>query len=286
MEENNLTNEKSQTNLEGQESMPENSDIDAEQNNIEQEAGQSSEQKAESVADNQSQELPNDDAIVTEKVVDDLQNNTGNPPEISEKIKTLNIILGFVAITKPIIYDKCMKTGFIASSIFSLLGMESDTVKYGNDSVSLDKDDLTAASYLANIGFTGIPEYILYKQGALNEHEFESVKQHARLSANVCSQLFPSAFNVVLYHHELPSGTTFFNNGYFKKMTGVSRSSYIVGIADRFAGSLHMLGTLYRPANSRYDALKNAMEMFDNTSQVFSEDEINAITDLLLGLNI
>ena len=40
------------------------------------------------------------------------ENNQAQP--VSEKIKSLNTILGFVAVNKPIIFDKCVKTGAVA----------------------------------------------------------------------------------------------------------------------------------------------------------------------------
>ena len=208
------------------------------------------------------------------------ENNQAQP--VSEKIKSLNTILGFVAVNKPIIFDKCVKTGAVAMSIFELLKMDFDLIKSGNNKeVRLENEDLVVASYMANIGFIGIPEYILYKQGELTEGEYDTVKQHTKLSANSASAISPVSTLAILDHHELPLA-----KGYNKKMTGVPRSAYVIGIADRFIGSIHMMGSLYRPANSRYDAVSNAVSMFDNTSQVFSVEEINAIADLLLSINI
>ncbi|MHB1696637.1 MAG: HD-GYP domain-containing protein [bacterium] len=201
---------------------------------------------------------------------------------VSEKIKSLNAILNFVSINKPIIFDKAFKTGMVGMSIFGLLKMESDVVKIGNNNeIRLDSEDLVVASYMANIGFIGVPEYILYKQGQLTDGEYDTVKQHVKLSANAASSVSQTAYAAILDHHELPLG-----KGYNKKMTGIPRSAYVIGIADRFVGSVHMMGSLYRPANSRYDAVSNAISMFDNTSQVFSIDEINAIADLLLTINV
>ena len=208
------------------------------------------------------------------------ENNQVQP--VSEKIKSLNTILGFVAVNKPIIFDKCVKTGAVAMSIFELLKMDFDLIKSGNNKeVRLENEDLVVASYMSNIGFIGIPEYILYKQGELTEGEYDTVKQHTKLSANSASAISPVSTLSILDHHELPLA-----KGYNKKMTGVPRSAYVIGIADRFVGSIHMMGSLYRPANSRYDAVNNAISMFDNTSQVFSVDEINTIADLLLSANI
>ena len=208
------------------------------------------------------------------------ENNQAQP--VSEKIKSLNTILGFVAVNKPIIFDKCIKTGLVAMSIFELLKIDFELIKSGNNKeVRLESEDLVVASYMSNIGFIGIPEYILYKQGELTEGEYDTVKQHTKLSANSASAISPVSTLAILDHHELPLA-----KGYNKKMTGVPRSAYVIGIADRFIGSIHMMGSLYRPANSRYDAVGNAINMFDNTSQVFSVEEINAIADLLLNINI
>ena len=197
---------------------------------------------------------------------------------VSEKIKALNLYLRFLATVKPIIYDKCIQTGGIASALFGILNMESDVININSENkISLTKDDLLVAAYLSNAGFVGIPEYVLSKPGSLSDNEYNIVKEHVRVSANICSIIAPEVFTVVVDHHELPLA-----RGYNKKMAGVARSSYVIGIADRFIGSLHMMGSLYRPANSRVDAVNNAINMFDATSQVFSIDQINQIADFLL----
>ena len=235
-------------------------------------------------ADNvQKEETAEDSQKETQETSQENQNQeTAQEEQVSDKVKSLNIILGFIAVNKPIIFDKCIKTGLVAMSIFDLLKMDFDSIKRGsNEEIKLDREDLVVASYMANSGFIGIPEYILYKQGELTEGEYDTVKQHTKLSANSASAISPASTFAILDHHELPLA-----KGYNKKMTGVPRSAYVIGIADRFVGSIHMMGSLYRPANSRYDAVSNAISMFDSTSQVFSVEEINAIADLLLSVNI
>ena len=233
-------------------------------------------------ADVQTEETVNQGTADTQEPAQENQNQEDVQEQpVSEKIKSLNTILGFIAVNKPIIFDKCIKTGLVAMSIFDLLKMDFDLIKSGNKEIRLENEDLIVASYMANSGFIGIPEYILYKQGELTEGEYDTVKQHTKLSANSASAISPASTFAILDHHELPLA-----KGYNKKMTGVPRSAYVIGIADRFVGSIHMMGSLYRPANSRYDAVSNAISMFDSTSQVFSVEEINAIADLLLSVNI
>ena len=215
-----------------------------------------------------------------EKPQDEGENTREEP--VSEKIKALNLYMAFLRAVKPIIYDKCVKTGIVALNIFNVLNMEFDVVNISSENkITLSKDDLVVASYFANIGFMGIPEYILYKQGILSDSEYDIIKEHTKVSANICSIIAPEVFTVVADHHELPLA-----KGYNKKMTGVARSSYVIGIADRFVSSSHMMGSLYRPANSRIDAVSNAINMFDVTSQVFSMDQINQIVDMLLQIDI
>ncbi len=233
-------------------------------------------------ADVQTEETVNQGTADAQEPAQENQNQEDVQEQpVSEKIKSLNTILGFIAVNKPIIFDKCIKTGLVAMSIFDLLKMDFDLIKSGNKEIRLENEDLIVASYMANSGFIGIPEYILYKQGELTEGEYDTVKQHTKLSANSASAISPASTFAILDHHELPLA-----KGYNKKMTGVPRSAYVIGIADRFVGSIHMMGSLYRPANSRYDAVSNAISMFDSTSQVFSVEEINAIADLLLSVNI
>jgi putative two-component system response regulator len=107
----------------------------------------------------------------------------------------------------------------------------------------LSKEDanlLKDASSLHDIGKLGIDNKILHKESALSNKEFEQVKKHTIIGANMLNNidlpLFKVAKTVCLQHHEKYDGT-----GYPKGLEGDSIHIYarIVAIADVFDALLH-----------------------------------------------
>lgn len=65
------------------------------------------------------------------------------------------------------------------------------------------------ASVLHDIGKIGVPEHILRKKGSLNPEEFDTIKQHPVIGAEIISpvQFLSEVVPIVLYHHERFDGT-------------------------------------------------------------------------------
>ena len=85
---------------------------------------------------------------------------------------------------------------------------------------------------LHDIGKIGIRDDILLKPSALTPQEFEQIKQHPVIGANILKPI-PSLANVVsivLYHHERPDG-----KGYPYGLTSVPFWASIVAVADVYA---------------------------------------------------
>jgi diguanylate cyclase (GGDEF)-like protein/PAS domain S-box-containing protein len=96
-------------------------------------------------------------------------------------------------------------------------------------------DDLMLASTCHDIGKIGIPDYILYKPGALTEEEFNIIKKHPEIGHDILkdskSPVLREAANIALCHHEKHDGT-----GYPRGIKGdnIPLSAKIIAIADVF----------------------------------------------------
>jgi len=68
---------------------------------------------------------------------------------------------------------------------------------------------IRAAALLHDIGKLGIPDRLLHKAGPLTAHEYEDVKQHAIIGADILSTFdFPGPLaRIVRHHHENWDGT-------------------------------------------------------------------------------
>lgn len=91
------------------------------------------------------------------------------------------------------------------------------------------------ASPMHDIGKIGIPDAILLKQGKLEPHEFEIIKRHAEIGAELLdgddSDLMRLAREIALTHHEKWDGS-----GYPRGLAGeaIPQSGRIVAVADVF----------------------------------------------------
>jgi diguanylate cyclase (GGDEF)-like protein len=109
------------------------------------------------------------------------------------------------------------------------------------------------AAVLHDIGKIGIPDKILNKEGGLDGEEWEAVKTHPRIGANIAGNV-PSLApcrNGILYHHERWDGT-----GYPEGLKGdsIPIDARILAIADAFAA---MTSTrAYRRAMLDEEAIK------------------------------
>lgn len=125
---------------------------------------------------------------------------------------------------------------------------------------------IEAAALLHDMGKLAIPEYILNKPGKLTEAEFEKMKRHARIGADILSAIaFPyPVVPIVLYHHENWDGT-----GYPEGISGeaIPIGARILSIVDCFDALTS--DRPYRPKMSETEALQivtdRAGTMYDPT---------------------
>ena len=102
--------------------------------------------------------------------------------------------------------------------------------------VGLNNEDIETLKMAANfhdIGKIGIPDGILSKTSLLTDEEFDTIKTHTVVGANILSvsSVFKDIANIVMCHHERIDG-----KGYPNQLTGnqIPYLSKIISIADTF----------------------------------------------------
>ena len=134
-------------------------------------------------------------------------------------------------------------------------------------------DDLKFAALLHDIGKIAIPENILNKKAELTEEEFEIMKRHPIIGAELINTIdsLKDSIPGIIEHHERYDG-----NGYPKGLKGeeISLQGRIVAIADAFDAVTS--NRVYRYAIKRIDAIAmiiaGSYSRFDpNLVEVFAE---------------
>ena len=105
------------------------------------------------------------------------------------------------------------------------------------EAIGLSPDDvskISTAALLHDVGKIGIPDRILNKKGKLTDEEWEAIKVHPRLGANIAGNVpgLVPCVSGILYHHERWDGS-----GYPEGLKGeaIPMDARILGIADAFA---------------------------------------------------
>lgn len=150
-------------------------------------------------------------------------------------------------------------------------GGHIDRTQYLAEAVALDlglgAEESRAARYAAvlhDIGKIGVPDGILNKPGALSEEEWEVMRRHPAIGANILSGItgFERTSEVVLSHHERFDG-----GGYPRGLAGeaVPVEARIISVVDTYDAMTN--DRPYRAAMSHEEAVtelrKNAGTQFD-----------------------
>lgn len=94
------------------------------------------------------------------------------------------------------------------------------------------EDLLTAASF-HDIGKIGIPDSVLLKEGKLTDEEYETIKLHPVIAANIfsVSDIFNDIVPIIKHHHERYDG-----NGYPDKLVGenIEYLARVLSVCDSF----------------------------------------------------
>ncbi|TFH35538.1 MAG: diguanylate cyclase, partial [Dehalococcoidia bacterium] len=120
-------------------------------------------------------------------------------------------------------YGHSRKVNIYAVVLAEALGLPSDEVSR-----------ISTSALLHDIGKIGVPDNILNKTEALTSEEWESIKSHPRLGANIVGNVHDlvPCVGSILYHHEKWDGT-----GYPEGLHGKSipLGARILSVADAFA---------------------------------------------------
>lgn len=126
-----------------------------------------------------------------------------------------------------------------------------------------EREIVSFGAALHDIGKLGVYENILNKPGELNDHEWEIVRSHPEVGANIIKNMkfLESACDMVRHHHERLDG-----KGYPDRLSGeeISTGARIVAVADSFDAMTS--DRPYRKAFGVDEAivqLKNQPEKFD-----------------------
>ena len=95
-------------------------------------------------------------------------------------------------------------------------------------------ENLRIAAMLHDIGKIGIDERILNKPGSLTKEEFNKIKEHPVIGANIISEIdfLKDVANIVLSHHERYDGTGYPNNKTYREIPIESSIICIVDVFD------------------------------------------------------
>ena len=111
----------------------------------------------------------------------------------------------------------------IVSGMAALMGMNKQQA-----------ETLSIGGRLHDIGKIGIRDDILFKPGPLTPREFEIIKQHPVIGANILKPIpsLKDIVSVVLYHHERPDGKGY---PYGLSASQIPLWASIVSVADTYA---------------------------------------------------
>ena len=137
-------------------------------------------------------------------------------------------------------------------------------------------DLIQRAAPLHDIGKIGIPDAVLLKPGKLTDEEFDVIKTHARIGAEILSgsqsPLLRLAQRVAITHHERWDG-----NGYPGGLSGdaIPLAGRIVAVADVFDALTHE-----RPYKQAWPVEKAVAEILTQAGRQFDPSVVEAFSTL------
>lgn len=151
--------------------------------------------------------------------------NSHHVAQVNRRLRQAHIdtILGLLAAIEAkdsYTHQHSIAVSFYADRLAKLLGLSA-----------LEESIIHVAALLHDVGKIGIPDAILKKPGRLSEAEFNEMKAHSRIGANM---LLPISFLrretlLVLHHHEWFDGTGY---PYGLRGTAIPLGSRVLQVAD------------------------------------------------------
>jgi diguanylate cyclase (GGDEF)-like protein/putative nucleotidyltransferase with HDIG domain len=166
----------------------------------------------------------------------------------------------------PYTYGHSKKVNIYAVALAEAIGLSPDEVS-----------TLSAAALLHDIGKVGIPDKVLNKKGKLSKEDWETIKAHPKLGANIISNVprLAPAVNSILYHHERWDGS-----GYPEGLKGeeIPIEARILAIADSFEAMTS--ARPYRPALSLEEVVT---ELREGAGLQFDPKLVEVFIDIVEG---
>lgn len=137
-------------------------------------------------------------------------------------LKSLLVIADIIEARDPYTGGHVWRVSHIAKNLALKAGLSNDEAMYAS-----------IGAYIHDLGKVGIPDAILNKTDKLTDGEFETIKTHPIIGANLLNEhpLSELAYDVVIHHHERLDG-----KGYPHHLDGdtLSISAKIVALSDAF----------------------------------------------------
>jgi response regulator RpfG family c-di-GMP phosphodiesterase len=154
----------------------------------------------------------------------------------------LMVLAGLMDERFPWLEGNSRRVSRVAADIASVLDLAPD-----------DVDDVRIAGMLHDIGMVSMPDDIMKKPGPLSGEEYEVIKEHPRIGAELLAPLriLSRASEYVLFHHERVNGS-----GYPDGLTGAETplGAQIVGVAESYSTLIEVRP--FRPPVTTSEALE------------------------------
>ncbi len=135
--------------------------------------------------------------------------------------------------------------------------------------------ELCWAALLHDIGKIGVEDQILHKPGPLTAREWEIMKSHSEVGAQIVKGLsgLENIASIILAHHERMDGT-----GYPHKLKGdqIPFGARIIAVVDSYSAMTE--GRVYRPPRTHEEAIS---ELKKFSGKMYDPDVVNAFICLV-----
>jgi diguanylate cyclase (GGDEF)-like protein/putative nucleotidyltransferase with HDIG domain len=173
-------------------------------------------------------------------------------------------LVSVVEARDPYVYGHSRKVNTYAVALAEAIGLSPD-----------DVSRVSTAALLHDIGKVGISDKVLNKKGKLNEEDWEAIKAHPRLGANIVGNIpnLAPCVSSILHHHERWDG-----GGYPEGLKGeeIPIEARILAIADTFEAM-----TSARPYRSAFSREEVVQELKKGAGTQFDPKLVEVFIDLI-----